>query len=184
MLRFRIQGTPNPQARKYIVNAELKTQGKISYQSAAECAHVPLAHALMSVPHVTQVHIFENVLTLTQDGREDWGLLDQNTQDVMREHIEAHDPHFEERIAGASVVDRSSWSDEMHELDAILERTLRPSLQADGGDVEIMGYENNILTVRYQGACGGCPSSMTATLDAMKQILRDETSRAIEVVVI
>ena len=69
-------------------------------------------------------------------------------------------------------------------MDAILDRTIRPSLQADGGDVELVDFEKNILTVQYQGACGGCPSSMTATLDAIRQILRDETSLPIEVVVV
>ena len=184
MLRFRIQGTPNPNARKYIVNAELKAEGKVSYKSLQECAHVPLAYQLMQIPHVTQAHIFENVLTLTQDGREDWGVLDQKVQDSMNLSISEHDSKFEDFLVQEKKIDKSQWSDEMHQMDAILDRTIRPSLQADGGDVELVDFEKNILTVQYQGACGGCPSSMTATLDAIRQILRDETSLPIEVVVV
>ncbi len=40
---------------------------------------------------------------------------------------------------------------------------VRPSLQADGGDVEFISYENNIVTVTLLGACGSCPMS-TMTL--------------------
>ena len=36
---------------------------------------------------------------------------------------------------------------------------VRPSLQADGGDVELVEVENNIVKVRLKGACAGCPMS-------------------------
>jgi Fe-S cluster biogenesis protein NfuA len=36
---------------------------------------------------------------------------------------------------------------------------IRPSLQADGGDVELVDVENGIVRVRLTGACGGCPMS-------------------------
>ena len=36
---------------------------------------------------------------------------------------------------------------------------VRPALQADGGDVELVSVENGIVKVRLQGACAGCPMS-------------------------
>jgi len=38
-------------------------------------------------------------------------------------------------------------------------KEIRPSLQADGGDVELVDVENGIVKVRMTGACGGCPMS-------------------------
>lgn len=35
--------------------------------------------------------------------------------------------------------------------------TIRPALQADGGDIELVGVDDNVVTVRLLGACGGCP---------------------------
>jgi Fe-S cluster biogenesis protein NfuA len=35
--------------------------------------------------------------------------------------------------------------------------TIRPALQADGGDIELVGVDGNVVTVRLLGACGGCP---------------------------
>ena len=40
---------------------------------------------------------------------------------------------------------------------------LRPQLQADGGDIELLGVENGIVKVKMKGACVGCPMS-TMTL--------------------
>ncbi len=38
-------------------------------------------------------------------------------------------------------------------------KDIRPSLQADGGDVELVSVENGIVKVRLTGACAGCPMS-------------------------
>ena len=42
------------------------------------------------------------------------------------------------------------------EIEKTLE-TLRPMLQADGGDVEFVDYFNHVVYVRLTGACEGCP---------------------------
>ncbi len=36
---------------------------------------------------------------------------------------------------------------------------IRPSLQMDGGDIEFVGLEDNVVKVRLKGACHGCPSA-------------------------
>jgi len=39
---------------------------------------------------------------------------------------------------------------------------LRPNLQADGGDVQLVAVEKNVVKIKLKGACAGCPmSSMT-----------------------
>ncbi len=37
---------------------------------------------------------------------------------------------------------------------------IRPALQADGGDVEFIDFNEGVVTVRMKGACGNCPMSM------------------------
>jgi Fe-S cluster biogenesis protein NfuA len=45
-------------------------------------------------------------------------------------------------------------------IEAILDEYVRPGLRADGGDVELVGIDDdNIVQVRMQGACQGCASS-------------------------
>ena len=42
--------------------------------------------------------------------------------------------------------------------------SVRPALQADGGDIQLVSIEDNVVKVHLSGACGGCPmSSMTMT---------------------
>ena len=44
------------------------------------------------------------------------------------------------------------------EIEKALEE-IRPSLQADGGDVELVAVDNGVVKVRLTGACSGCPMS-------------------------
>ena len=47
-------------------------------------------------------------------------------------------------------------------INEILDERIRPALAGDGGWLEIMGLKENTLTIKYQGACGSCPSSLRA----------------------
>lgn len=49
--------------------------------------------------------------------------------------------------------------------------SIRPALQADGGDIQLVSIENGVVKVRLTGACGGCPmSAMTMTLGVEQAI--------------
>ena len=52
---------------------------------------------------------------------------------------------------------------------------VRPSLQADGGDVELVEVgENGVVKVRLKGACGGCPMSQLTLKMGIERILKKE----------
>ena len=70
MIQFRIRSTPNPKARKYILSEEIKAEGKVTYRHPEECEHIPLAKEIFSLVSVTQIHFFQNIITITQNGSE------------------------------------------------------------------------------------------------------------------
>lgn len=51
---------------------------------------------------------------------------------------------------------------------------IRPSLQADGGDVELVSVEDGTVKVRLQGACKGCPMSQMTLKNGIEKILKQE----------
>jgi Fe-S cluster biogenesis protein NfuA len=51
-------------------------------------------------------------------------------------------------------------------------KEIRPSLQADGGDVEFVSVENGIVKVRLTGACGGCPMSQMTLKQGIEKSVR------------
>jgi len=48
---------------------------------------------------------------------------------------------------------------------------IRPLLQADGGDIELVGVEGGVVKVRLRGACAGCPGAqMTLKMAVERRI--------------
>ena len=58
-------------------------------------------------------------------------------------------------------------------VEAALEK-IRPSLQADGGDVEFVDYEDGVVKVRLQGVCCGCPMSQMTLKNGIERLLKEE----------
>jgi Fe-S cluster biogenesis protein NfuA len=59
---------------------------------------------------------------------------------------------------------------------------IRPALQADGGDVELLDVKEGIVSVRLTGACGGCPMSMVTLKNGIERILKQEVPEVKSVV--
>ena len=144
MLKFRMQGTPNPNARKYVLNEEVKALGKISYKDQSDCAHVPLAYYLLGVEGIKQVHLFENIVTITREEGCDWSELDSIVQASLIKHIGNHDIFFEDSLMKPEEK-RQVHTGELLKIDQILDETIRPSLQMNGGDVLLLSFDDNIL---------------------------------------
>ena len=59
-------------------------------------------------------------------------------------------------------------------VEQVLEK-IRPTLQADGGDVELVEVtEDGIVKVRLQGACKGCPMSQITLKNGIERLLLKE----------
>jgi Fe-S cluster biogenesis protein NfuA len=65
-------------------------------------------------------------------------------------------------------------------VEAALQK-VRPMLQADGGDVELVDVKDGIVTVRLQGACGGCPMSQMTLKNGIERILKEEVPEVVSV---
>ncbi|MBD8499111.1 NifU family protein [Paenibacillus sp. SC116] len=59
---------------------------------------------------------------------------------------------------------------------------LRPFLQRDGGDVELVDVEDGIVKLRLMGACGSCPSSTITLKAGIERALVEEVEGVKEVV--
>ena len=51
---------------------------------------------------------------------------------------------------------------------------IRPALQADGGDVELVDVEGGVVTVRLTGACVGCPMANVTLKNGIEALLKEE----------
>ena len=173
-IKLMVQSTPNPNALKFVLNTSVKTEGKATYKSPNACADNKLAALLFSIPHVEEVFFFDNYITVTQNGDGDWDQMEEKIKATILNNIAGHDPNFEVPQPLKTQALPQTDNPEIAKIETILNQTIRPALQMDGGDIQIMELEGNVLRVNYQGACGSCPSSSMGTLKAIENLLRNE----------
>ena len=59
------------------------------------------------------------------------------------------------------------------EVQVVLDK-IRPALQADGGDVELVDIEGGVVKVKLVGACRGCPMSQLTLANGVERVLKEE----------
>lgn len=179
-LLIRTQATPNPYAWKFILDKPVLNEGKATYSNLEEAEHNNLAKALFEVSGIKQVHFFQNVITITHSFDVEIEEIQDQILSVIQTRMPVHNPNQTQK--DEKQLKRESLPKDLRAIEEILDRTVRPGLQGDGGDLTVVKYEDNKVYVHYEGACGTCPSSTTGTLMAIEGILKEEFNHLVEVV--
>ena len=60
---------------------------------------------------------------------------------------------------------------------------IRPAVQADGGDIELVDVSNDgVVQIRFHGACHGCPSSTMTLQHGIERNLREKVPEVTQVI--
>jgi Fe-S cluster biogenesis protein NfuA len=65
-------------------------------------------------------------------------------------------------------------------VQAVIDK-IRPMLQRDGGDVELVDVQEGVVTVRLRGACAGCPMSQMTIKNGIEKFLKQEIPEIVAV---
>lgn len=65
------------------------------------------------------------------------------------------------------------------QINEVVDKYVRPALQADGGDIEVVDFKENILSVRLKGACSCCPHARMTLENAVGNTIRQAVSQDI-----
>lgn len=61
---------------------------------------------------------------------------------------------------------------------------IRPSLQADGGDVELVDVTDGTVTLKLTGACSGCPMAAMTLHEGIERVLKEQIPEIKEVIAV
>jgi len=169
--------TPNPQALKFILNEKLLTRETRSFSNIEEALEDPFAKAIFEIDGVVSIFYMDRFVTIEKEANTDWGKI----QKPFVEFVKNFDLAL---IPQESIVEVSSEesTETLKKIEEIIDLRVKPALAGDGGGLEILGLEEKTLTIRYQGACGSCPSSIRGTLVAIENLLKREVDPEIEVI--
>jgi len=69
----------------------------------------------------------------------------------------------------------------MNEKVAAVLEEIRPNLQADGGDIELVDVVDGVVRVRLKGACAGCPMSQMTLAHGVERVLKERIPEVVRV---
>jgi Fe-S cluster biogenesis protein NfuA len=184
-----IEETPNPNAVKFILKEPVTNGVAHQFGSIEKAAADPLARALFEVGDIASVFYMDKMITVEKQDLADWDEL----LPALAVPIRAAEAVTMTTTSGATgegggiggaLGALMSDDPRLARINEILDEKVRPALMGDGGYLEIMGLTDNTLKIRYQGACGSCPSSLTGTLMAIEGMLKEEIGPELEVIAV
>ena len=176
-------------ALMFRVDEPLIASGAEVYASTNDALRDSMATAIFATGDVVELYVTPDFATITKKAEADWLPLRRR----VREVLEATEPAVRPQAAqqeserprlrpGSRIPADGPEAEMLGRILLVIEQTIMPALAGDGGGLEVLGFENKVLTIRYQGACGSCPSSAAGTLDAIRRMLRQGVDPDLDVV--
>ena len=190
---LRVQPTPNPNAFQFVINGPIISAGTKTFSNADEAEGDSLAEALFQIYGVENIYLKESFVTITKSETVGWHTFFEKIGETIEEKIHHYDAIDTKEVAAdkpETILDKFHKEDfpncdlkeKMLIIEAVLDQAIRPALANDGGGIDVLGIEGNVINVHYQGACGTCPSSTTGTLSYIETFLKDTLRRDLTVI--
>jgi Fe-S cluster biogenesis protein NfuA len=177
-----IEYTPNPNAVKFVLKESVAVGFPKSFPNAETAEHDELAKALFAVGHVTSVFMQDKFLTVSKTEDKGWPEM----LPLLAAPIRAAAGAGGTSSAPASPRVFTKIEDDndplLKDIRMVLESGILPALSADGGGLELVGRHEKQVMIRYMGAGGSCPASLTGTLMAIEGMLQKEVDPEIVVI--
>jgi NFU1 iron-sulfur cluster scaffold homolog, mitochondrial len=181
-----IQETPNPNAVKFILKEPVSNGTSHSFKDAESAAADTLASNIFMVGDVVSVFYMDKMVTVEKTDEADWEeILPLLAVPIRAADSVSSNGHAAAAAAvGGAIAAAASDDPKIARINELLNDRIRPYLASDGGWLEVVGLEGSTLRIRYEGACGSCPSSLTGTLMAIENMIREEIDPDIDVVAV
>ena len=170
--------TPNPQALKFILNDRLLNVETRNFKNKEEAQSDPLAKGVFQIDGVVSVFYMDKFVTIEKKPDATWGQIQKGFMNFLKDFDTASIPPEKE----VPKVENKQESDMLKKINEVLDARVRPALAGDGGGLEVVGLDGSTLKIRYQGACGTCPSAIRGTLVAIENLIRREVHPALQVI--
>ncbi len=170
--RMHAERTPNPNSIKWVLGQAIAdVVASASFAQGVSEAVSPLAAPLVAIDGVSGVLLGPNFVTVTKREEAEWTALAAPIVAAIKAWAASGAP----ALGPAFEPPRAEEDDAIvAKIRTILERDVRPYVEADGGEIRFAGYHDGIVEVVLQGACSGCPSSSITLKMGIEARLKDE----------
>ena len=183
----KIELTPNPRSVKFILDQTVLDAGSKTIAEGGYLEADAFAYNMFALDIVEMVYLRENFVSVTLTSADLWVIFKDKIKNIIEADLEKYAEGDNE--VSASILDdfdmekyaQLSDDEKVIIVEAVLDSSVRPALANDGGGLEVIEVDGHIVRIRYQGACGGCPSSTGGTLRVIENHLRSQLDPEIKV---
>lgn len=145
-MTIKIESLPSRNIINFHLPWSLCQEKKVVVINKDHCSDEGFVKRILAINNVQRCLFTENLVSV---------LYAENAETV-RLSVLAELADFSDSCLSADIVTPTAIS-EMEVLDAVADAFIRPTLIRDQGDLEIVSWQNGILTVKFMGHCAGCP---------------------------
>ena len=182
-----IELTPNPRAVKFILDQIVLDSGSKTIEAGSYLETDNFATNIFALGIIDLVYCRENFVSITLQSPDLWVVFKDKIKNIIEADLKKYEEGDDE--ISSSILDdfdREKYpalSDDEKAIivEAVMEESIRPALANDGGGLEVIEVDGAIVRIRYQGACGGCPSSTGGTLRVIENHLKSQLDPEIKV---
>lgn len=170
-LELRARQTPNPNGRLYL-SSQLLCTGRPAFFTGTVPTSIPnamLPARLLAIEGIVSVLLRDNTATIERVEGAPWSALDRAVDEALREHL---------LLCGGPVdggrASTSGGGGELFEaIEQVIAEQIAPAIHRDGGDIELLGVNDGVVTVALNGACRSCPASSLTLKGGVERTLRE-----------
>ena len=183
----KIELTPNPRSVKFILNQTVLDEGSKTLEEGGFLEVDSFAHNMFALDIVDMVYLRENFVSVTLSSADLWVIFKDKVKNIIEADLGKYEQGDNEVSASIlkdfdmETYHQLSDDEKVIIVEAVLDESVRPALANDGGGLEVIEVDGQIVRIRYQGACGGCPSSTGGTLRVIENHLRSQLDPNIKV---
>jgi Fe-S cluster biogenesis protein NfuA len=175
------ESTPNPESMKFVVNRYLLPNETREYTTPQQAEESPLAQSLFAFDFVRSVFISNNYITILKTPDTDWNEIIPELKVFLKGYLEAGK---EVIIATAAAPTADDDNEMVRRIKDILTDYVQPAVEQDGGAISFYSFDepSGKLTVKMQGSCSGCPSSVVTLKQGIENLMQRMVPQVKEVV--
>ncbi|RPG60287.1 MAG: NifU family protein [Flavobacteriales bacterium TMED191] len=177
------ESTPNPAVMKFVSNKMLAKESR-EYLTVNETEKLTLMRKLFTFPFVKEIFISNNYISIKKHESVEWMDITNQLRILIQESLNNGILiYVSNKTKKSEKKSNKKKSQLIIQIEQILDKYIRPGIQMDGGDIELVSCEKGVLKVFLKGACSGCPSSQMTLKNGIESLLKDKLAEKITEVV-
>ena len=161
-----IEKTLNPNVLNFYTDKPLLDEGQSIYADKTAQTDHALIKDIFSVGGIKRALLLPDMLFIEKEDTADFELLSPLLMAFLIEYgkIEASDKELT-----------------LSKIEALIEARIRPFLVRDDGNIDVIGFNNGVLSIRFQGHCKGCPHADQTLKNIIERTLKKYLPQITEV---